>query len=215
MLDIISPSELSALFSVIVIDLVLAGDNALVVGMAAAGLPKEQRLKVIAIGIAVATVLRIVFALGITYLLAIIGLLLAGGILLLWVSWKLWREVEDERRRRADLKRAGSPEDKGAAADEAAPEPKSFRAAVTQIVIADVTMSLDNVLGVAGAAREHVWVLVVGLVLSVGFMGAAATAIASLLKRYHWIAYVGTAIIAYVAVVMMWEGSKEILDAVS
>ena len=214
MLDIISPSELSALFSVILIDLVLAGDNALVVGMAAAGLPKEQRLKVIAIGIAVATVLRIVFALGITYLLAIIGLLLAGGILLLWVSWKLWREVEDERKRRA-LKRAASVEDGGAAAGEAVTKPKSFRAAVTQIVIADVTMSLDNVLGVAGAAREHAWVLVVGLVLSVGFMGVAATAIASLLNRYHWIAYVGTAIIAYVAVIMIWEGSIDILDAVS
>ncbi len=214
MLDFISPSELSALFSVIVIDLVLAGDNALVVGMAAAGLPKELRLKVIAIGIAVATVLRIVFALGITYLLAIIGLLLAGGLLLLWVSWKLWREVEEERRRRAG-ERANSAGAKGAAAAEGAPEPKSLRDAVTQIVIADVTMSLDNVLGVAGAAREHVWVLVVGLVLSVGFMGAAATAIASLLNRYHWIAYVGTAIIAYVALIMIWDGSIEILDAVS
>ena len=214
MLDFISPSELSALLSVIVIDLVLAGDNALVVGMAAAGLPREQRLKVIAIGIAAATVLRIVFALGITYLLAIIGLLLAGGILLLWVAWKLWREVEDERRRRA-LERAVSGEDKESAAGEAAPAPKSFRAAVTQIIIADVTMSLDNVLAVAGVAREHVWVLVVGLVLSVGFMGVAATAIATLLNRYPWIAYVGTAIIAYVALIMIWDGSIQILDAVS
>lgn len=214
MLDFISPSELSALLSVIVIDLVLAGDNALVVGMAAAGLPREQRFKVIAIGIAAATVLRIVFALGVTYLLAIIGLLLAGGILLLWVAWKLWREVEDERRRRA-LERAASGENKESAAGEAAPAPKSFRAAVTQIVIADVTMSLDNVLAVAGVAREHVWVLVVGLVLSVGFMGAAATAIATLLNRYPWIAYVGTAIIAYVALIMIWDGSIQILDAVS
>ena len=214
MLDFISPSELSALFKVIVIDLVLAGDNALVVGMAAAGLPREQRYKVIAIGIVAATVLRIVFALGVTYLLAIIGLLLAGGILLFWVAWKLWREIEDERRRRS-LERAGSAKDKGAAAGEAAPEPKTYRAAVTQIVIADVTMSLDNVLGVAGAAREHVWVLVVGLVLSVGFMGAAATAIASLLNRYHWIAYLGAVIIAYVAFTMIWEGSIEVMDAVS
>ena len=214
MLDFISPSELSALFSVIVIDLVLAGDNALVVGMAAAGLPKEQRFKVIAIGIAAATVLRIVFALSITYLLAIIGLLMAGGILLLWVAWKLWREIEDERRRRA-LERANSADGKDAAEAEAAPEPKSFRAAVTQIVIADVTMSLDNVLGVAGAAREHTWVLVVGLVFSVAFMGAAATAIASLLNRYHWISYLGAVIIAYVALIMIWEGSLEILDAVS
>lgn len=214
MLDIISPSELSALLSVIAIDLVLAGDNALVVGMAAAALPKEQRLKVIAIGIAVATVLRIVFALGITYLLAIIGLLLAGGILLLWVAWKLWREIEDERKRRA-LERAAPSEDKDGAEDEAAPVPKSFRSAVIQIIIADVTMSLDNVLAVAGVAREHTWVLVVGLVLSVGFMGVAATAIASLLNRYPWIAYAGTAIIAYVAVVMIWDGSMEILEAVS
>lgn len=214
MLDFISPAELSALLSVIAIDLVLAGDNALVVGMAVAGLPKEQRFKVIAIGIAAATVLRIVFALGITYLLAIIGLLLAGGILLLWVSWKLWREIEDERKRRA-RERANSGKDKGGAADEAAPEPKSFRAAVTQIIIADVTMSLDNVLAVAGVAREHTWVLVVGLVLSVGFMGVAATAIASLLNRYPWIAYAGTAIIAYVAGIMIWEGSMEIMEAVS
>ncbi len=216
MLDFISPSELSALFSVIVIDLVLAGDNALVVGMAAAGLPREQRFKVIVIGIAAATVLRIVFALSVTYLLAIIGLLLAGGILLLWVAWKLWREIEDERRRRAlEPAKAASAGDTGEATVDAAPEPKTFRAAVTQIVIADVTMSLDNVLGVAGAARENAWVLVVGLVLSVGFMGAAATAIASLLNRYHWIAYLGAAIIAYVALSMMWEGSKEIMDAVS
>ena len=152
MLDFISPSELSALFSVIVIDLVLAGDNALVVGMAAAGLPREQRFKVIVIGIAAATVLRIVFALSVTYLLAIIGLLLAGGILLLWVAWKLWREIEDERRRRAlEPAKAASAGDTGEATVDAAPEPKTFRAAVTQIVIADVTMSLDNVLGVAGA----------------------------------------------------------------
>ena len=147
----------------------------------------------------------------------IIGLVLAGGVLLLWVAWKLWREVESQRRhRRAGLGAVDGPGGGAEGPTLAEPEvaPKSFRAAVTQIIVADVTMSLDNVLGVAGAAREHFWVLVVGLILSIGFMGVAASAIASLLNRYHWIAYVGIVVIAYVAGLMIWEGSVAVIDAI-
>ena len=214
MLDFISMSELSALGTVIVIDLVLAGDNAIVVGMVAAGLPREQRAKVIAIGIVAATVLRIVFTGSVTVLLQITGLLLAGGILLLWVAWKLWRDIEADRHsRRAQREHAAAGDLGTETEDGAKPAPKSFRAAVVQVIIADVTMSLDNILGVAGAAREHFWVLVVGLTLSVAFMGLAATAIARLLERYSWIAYVGTAVIAYVAFAMIWEGGVEVMNA--
>jgi len=203
----ISVAELSALLQVIVVDLVLAGDNAIVVGMVAAGLPREKRARVIVIGIAAATVMRVGFAVVTSQLLQIIGLTLAGGLLLLWVCWKLWREIMEQRRDRAA--RAG------AAVDAAAEPPptKTFHQAVVQIVIADVSMSLDNVLAVAGVAREHTWVLVVGLTLSVAFMGAAATVIAGLLKRYHWIAYVGLAIILYVAVRMIWDGSVAVFAA--
>jgi len=203
----ISVAELSALFQVIIVDLVLAGDNAIVVGMVAAGLPREMRARVIVIGIAAATVMRVGFAVVTSQLLQIIGLTLAGGLLLLWVCWKLWREIMEQRRDRAAQA--------GAAVDAAAEQPptKTFRQAVVQIVIADVSMSLDNVLAVAGIAREHTWVLVVGLTLSVAFMGAAATVIAGLLKRYHWIAYVGLAIIFYVAATMIWDGTVAVIDA--
>jgi YjbE family integral membrane protein len=202
------------LAQVIMIDLVLAGDNAIVVGMAAAGLPKEMRGKVILIGIAAATVLRIVFALVTNQLLAIIGLTLAGGILLLWVCWKFWRELMHERRRRRDeAARDGRGEFAGH--EEVLPgagRVKTMRQAIIQIILADVSMSLDNVLAVAGAAGEHMWVLVVGLLLSVGLMGAAATLIAGLLKRYHWIAYVGLAIILWVAVDMIYRGTNEVVN---
>ena len=208
------------LAQVIMIDLVLAGDNAIVVGMAAAGLPKHMRGKVILIGIAAATVLRIVFALVTNQLLAIIGLTLAGGILLLWVCWKFWRELMHERRRRlkaAAMRREALTRDERvelAEHEEALPgagPAKTMRQAIIQIVLADISMSLDNVLAVAGAAGEHVWVLIVGLVLSVGLMGAAATLIAGLLKRYHWIAYVGLAIILWVAVDMIYRGTSEVV----
>lgn len=215
--------ELIALGQVIMIDLVLAGDNAIVVGMAAAGLPKEERGKVILIGIGAATVLRILFALVTNQLLLIIGLTLAGGLLLLWVCWKFWRELVHQRRERLrdaakhrqeltrdERRELAEPQE---ALPGAAP-PKTLRQAITQIVIADVSMSLDNVLAVAGAASEHTWVLIVGLVLSVGLMGAAATIIANLLKRYHWIAYVGLAIILWVAVDMIYRGSIEVMDEV-
>lgn len=215
--------ELIALGQVIMIDLVLAGDNAIVVGMAAAGLPKEQRGKVILIGIIAATVLRIMFALVTTQLLLIIGLTLAGGLLLLWVCWKFWRELVHQRRARlraAAMSRQELTKDERrelAEPEEALPgaaPAKSMRQAITQIVIADVSMSLDNVLAVAGAASEHPTVLIIGLVLSVGLMGAAATVIANLLKRFHWIAYVGLAVILWVALDMIWRGTMEVANEV-
>lgn len=222
-----SAELLTALLGIIWIDLVLAGDNAIVVGMAAAGLPKEQRTKVIVIGIIAATVLRICFAGTVTILLNIIGLTLAGGILLLWVCWKLWREIRAQSHQAnavhdleaefgnvlptADdpLNRRPAP----ARIDGRAGMPvKTFTQAVVQIIIADVSMSLDNVLAVGGMAKDHpTWVLVVGLALSVAFMGAAATFIAGLLKRYHWIAYIGLLIILYVALQMIWDGSHEVI----
>jgi YjbE family integral membrane protein len=215
--------ELIALGQVIVIDLVLAGDNAIVVGMAAAGLPKHQRGKVILIGIAAATILRICFALVTTQLLLIIGLTLAGGLLLLWVCWKFWRELMSQRRERlreAARQRQELTRDERvelAEPQEALPgaaPPKTMRQAIIQIVIADVSMSLDNVLAVAGAASEHTWVLIVGLVLSVGLMGAAATIIAKVLKTYHWVAYVGLAIILWVAIDMIYRGWVEVATKV-
>lgn len=215
--------ELIALGQVIIIDLVLAGDNAIVVGMAAAGLPKEQRGKVIVLGIAAATILRIVFALATTQLLLIIGLTLAGGLLLLWVCWKFWRELMTQRRERlkeaAQHRRELTRDERVELAEpqEALPgaaPAKTMRQAIVQIIIADVSMSLDNVLAVAGAASEHTWVLIVGLVLSVGLMGAAATIIATMLKRYHWIAYVGLAIILWVAIDMIYRGWVEVATKV-
>ena len=199
-MEIFTSAGLTALLQVIVIDLVLAGDNAVVIGLAAAGLPLEQRKKAILVGILAATVLRIVLAIFTVQLLAIIGLLLAGGLLLLWVCWKMWREI-----------RTGGHEgvDGLENADASAPR-KTFKQAATQIVIADVSMSLDNVLAVAGAAREHPTVLVFGLALSIAMMGIAASFIARLLSRYHWIAYIGLAIILYVALDMIYRGTMEV-----
>jgi YjbE family integral membrane protein len=194
---------MGALFSVIAIDIALAGDNAIVVGMAAAGLERSMRRKAIILGIVAATLMRVVFALFTTQLLEIIGLLFAGGLLLLWVSWKLWREA----RLGVHL---GPLDAVNEAAEPIAPT-KSYRAAVTQIVVADISMSLDNVLAVAGAARDHVWVLVVGLVLSIALMGLAANFIAGLLRRFHWIVYAGLAIILYVAGTMIWHGAEELM----
>jgi YjbE family integral membrane protein len=211
MLEMFSPVVLTALVSVVMIDLVLAADNAIVVGLAAAGLPRKQRRKVIFIGIAAATLLRVVFALLTTQLLQIIGLLLAGGVLLLWVSWKFWRELESERRRRKLAAAIPALSDAEDDAPGGAPAPeKTMKQAIIQIVLADVSMSLDNVLAVAGASMEHPMVLIFGLVLSVALMGAAATAIAALLERHRWIAYVGLAIITYVALKMIYDGASEI-----
>jgi YjbE family integral membrane protein len=205
-------AELSALLQVIMVDLVLAGDNAIVVGIVAAGLPREQRSQVILIGIAAATLLRVAFAFVTSQILQIIGLTLAGGILLLWVCWKLWRELRQQKQEQA--RTDGIETDAPDPAIDAAP-PRTFRNAVVQIVVADVSMSLDNVLAVAGVAGEHTWVLVVGLVLSVAFMGAAAALIAGLLKRFHWISYIGLAIIFYVACKMIWDGTHEVVNATS
>ena len=201
-----------ALLQVIGIDLVLAGDNAIVIGLAAAGLPKELRAKAILVGIGAATVMRIGFALITTQLLAIVGLLLAGGILLLWVCWKMWQELRAGAHQH-DIEAVEALADRdidadGAIADDA--PKKTFAQAATQIVVADVSMSLDNVLAVAGAAKDHPTVLVIGLALSIAMMGFAASWIASLLNKHRWIAYVGLAIIVYVALKMMWEGWHEV-----
>jgi YjbE family integral membrane protein len=193
------------------IDLVLAGDNAIVIGLAAAGLPPEQRTKAIIMGIVAATVLRIVLTIFTTQLLQIIGLLLAGGILLLWVCWKMWRELRGSRNVEEQATEALVDVDIDADGKIAGRAPrKTFAEAARQIVVADVSMSLDNVLAVAGAAREHPYVLVFGLGLSIALMGLAAGLIARLLQTHRWIAYVGLAIILYVALEMIYRGAHEI-----
>jgi len=213
MFDFLTADVLTALLQVIMIDLVLAGDNAIVIGLAAAGLPADQRNRAILLGIAAATVLRIVFAAVTTQLLAIVGLLLAGGILLLWVCWKMWRELREgahDAQMEAEEALTGEDIDKDGRVAGRAPR-KSFAQAAWQIVVADVTMSLDNVLAVAGAAREHPWVLVFGLALSIALMGLAATFIARLLQKHRWIAYVGLAVILYVAIEMIYRGTMQVL----
>jgi YjbE family integral membrane protein len=200
--------ELIALGQVLLIDLVLAGDNAIVVGMAAAGLPTEQRRKAIFWGIAAATIMRIGFAAITTQLLAIVGLTLAGGVLLLWVCYKMFRELKHSHGHEVEAAEAEQ-------ARQAPGERKTLKGAIIQILVADVSMSLDNVLAVAGAARDHLWVLVVGLAISVVLMGVAATFIAKLLERYRWIAWVGLLVILYVAVQMIWTGGGEVLPYVN
>jgi YjbE family integral membrane protein len=214
MSELFTPEALSALLQVIMIDLVLAGDNAIVIGLAAAGLPKEQRTKAIVIGIVAATVLRIGFAAATTQLLQIVGLLLAGGVLLLWVCWKMWRELRTSHAEETAGFEALEEKDLNKDGTIAAGAPrKTFAQAAWQIVIADVSMSLDNVLAVAGAAREHPGILVFGLILSIALMGIAASFIARLLQRHRWIAYVGLAIILYVALEMIWRGAGEVMAA--
>jgi YjbE family integral membrane protein len=204
-----------ALGQVIMIDLVLAGDNAVVIGLAASGLPKDQRNKAILVGILAATVLRIGFASITTQLLQVLGLILVGGILLLWVSWKMWRELRDGHREEQGVE-AVTGVDINADGTVGAPVGrKTFAQAAWQIIIADVSMSLDNVLAVAGAAREHPGVLVIGLVLSIALMGLAASFIARLLQKYRWIAYVGLAIILYVALDMIYRGILELYPVVT
>lgn len=198
-LTLFQPGGLLALAQVLMIDVVLAGDNAVVIGMAAARVPPTMRKKVIFWGLIAAVGLRIVMAAVAVQLLAIIGLTLAGGILLLWVCWRMWRDL------------------KGGGAEHAAPDidgQASAKRAIFQILIADISMSLDNVLAVAGAARDHLDVLVIGLLLSVGLMGAAANVIARLLERYRWIAYIGLAIVVYVAVMMIYHGWEEVAKVI-
>jgi YjbE family integral membrane protein len=210
-MDILTVETTQVFFTVVMIDLVLAGDNAIVIGLAAAGLPEKQRGRAILVGIIAATVLRIGFALITTQLLAIIGLLFAGGVLLLWVCWKMWREL---RTPHGDVKEAITGEDINQDQKLAGRTPgtKSLRDAVTQIVIADVSMSLDNVLAVAGAAHDHPWILVFGLALSILLMGLAATFIARLLHNHRWVAYIGLIIILWVALKMMWDGGLQVYD---
>ncbi|WP_262272656.1 MULTISPECIES: TerC family protein [Microvirga] len=209
--------EVVAFLMVIGIDLALAGDNAIVIGLAAAGLPKEQRNKAILLGVLAATVLRIAFALVTTQLLQIVGLLLAGGILLLWVCWKMWRELRaghEQEEQAAEEALEGRDINQDGTVAGGAPR-KTFAQAAWQIIIADVSMSLDNVLAVAGAAREHPYILAFGLILSVALMGIAASYIARLLHRYRWIAYLGLAIILYVALKMIYEGWLEVAPHVT
>ncbi len=202
---LITPEALTAFGQVVLIDVVLAGDNAIVVGALAAGLPTEQRRKVILIGIVAALVLRIAFALLVTQLLQIVGLILAGGLLLLWVAWKMYRELKPHRSQIHGSDGVPYTSDSGP------PPAKSFAAAAWSVALADVSMSLDNVLAVAGAAREHPGIMVIGLVLSVALMGLAANAIAKVIERYRWIAYVGLAVIVFVAAKMIWEGAHEVM----
>lgn len=204
---LIEVNQLGALLSVVIIDVVLAGDNAIVVGMAASGLPPEQRRRAIMLGIAAATVLRILFAYFAARLLVIIGLTLAGGVLLLWVSWKMYREL---RQTQAAGEHAAEGEPCRAVV-----RPKSATQALVRIVLADVSMSLDNVLAVAGTARDHFWVLAFGLVLSVALTGIASNYIARLLERHFWISWVGLGIITFVALRMIWEGSTEVVQQTS
>ena len=209
MTEFITAEALTALFQVILIDLVLAGDNAVVIGLAAAGLPAEQRSRAIIVGIAAATVLRIAFAGVATQLLQVIGLLLAGGVLLLWVCWKMWRELREH----AHASEIAFSHGGGAGA--APVQRKTFGQAAVQIVAADVSMSLDNVLAVAGAAREHPYILAFGLLLSVALMGVAADLLGRVLQKQRWIAYVGLAIIVYVAFEMIYRGSLELAPVIA
>ncbi|MBO9724774.1 MAG: YjbE family putative metal transport protein [Novosphingobium sp.] len=187
-----SPAALAAFGQVVLIDVMLAADNAIVVGALAAGLPAAMRRKVILIGVLAALVLRIAFALVVTQLMQIVGLVFAGGLLLVWVAWKMWRELRED---------VGGEDDPVAKA-----APRSFAAAAWAVAVADVSMSLDNVLAVAGAARDHPGILAIGLILSVALMGLAANVLARVIERYRWIAYVGLMVILYVAGKMIWEG---------
>jgi YjbE family integral membrane protein len=214
MIDLISTEALITLLQVVMIDLVLAGDNAIVIGLAAAGLPQQQRTRAILVGIVAATALRILFAGITTQLLQIIGLLLAGGILLLWVCWKMWRELRTSPAKPQEDAEALVSYDinvDGTIAGRV--HRKTFGQAALQIIVADVSMSLDNVLAVAGAAREHPMLLAFGLLLSIALMGVAANVVARLLQKHRWIAYVGLAIILYVACEMIYRGAYELKPA--
>jgi YjbE family integral membrane protein len=204
----LTPSAITAFFEILFIDIVLAGDNAIVVGALAAGLPAEQRKKVILIGVIAALVLRIIFALVVSQLLQIVGLVLAGGILLLWVAWRMFREIrhKDES--------AGSDEVTGDEHSGLRPA-KTFASAAWGVALADVSMSLDNVLAVAGAARDHPYVLVFGLILSVLLMGAAANLIARYIDRYRWIAWGGLVVILWVACKMIFDGARHVAPVIA
>jgi YjbE family integral membrane protein len=202
-----TPTAMAAFLQVLMIDIVLAGDNAIVVGALAAGLPDDQRKKVIIIGVLAALVLRIVFALMVTWLLGIVGLVLAGGLLLLWVAWRMYRDI---RGHSGPAESPGSPEIEGDENSGLMPA-KSFAGAAWAVAVADVSMSLDNVLAVAGAARDHPGILIVGLIFAVALMGIAANFIAKYIERYRWIAWIGLAVILYVAIKMIVDGWGQVL----
>ena len=204
----ITPAAIAAFFEILAIDIVLAGDNAIVVGALAAGLPAADRRKVIMIGVLAALVLRILFALLVTQLLQIVGLVLAGGILLLWVAWRMYRELRHEGESKGSEEIVGD-EHSGLKAS------KSFAGAAWGVAFADVSMSLDNVLAVAGAAKDHPYVLVFGLILSVILMGVAANVIARYIERYRWIAWVGLIVILWVALKMIWEGAGHVAPVIA
>jgi YjbE family integral membrane protein len=203
--ELLTAGAFATFLQVVFIDLALAGDNAVAVGMAAAGLPASQRKKAIVLGLGGAVVMLIGFALITTQLLRVVGLLLAGGFLLLWVCWKMWRDLREQGRE----DEAEGEEALGIQANARnVPKAKTLRAALVQILMADLAMSLDNVLAVAGAARQHPWVLVGGLMLSITLTGLAASWIAKLLHRFRWIGYVGLVIVVYVSLHMIWEGLR-------
>jgi YjbE family integral membrane protein len=204
----LTPSAITAFFEILFIDIVLAGDNAIVVGALAAGLPSEQRKKVILIGVIAALVLRIAFALVVSQLLQIVGLVLAGGILLLWVAWRMFRELQHKGE-------SGGSEEVAGDEHSGMKPAKSFASAAWGVALADVSMSLDNVLAVAGAAREHPWVLVFGLILSVLLMGAAANIIAKYIDRYRWIAWGGLLVILWVAAKMIYDGARHVAPVIA
>ena len=201
-MDLFTASSLTALLQVIAIDLVLAGDNAIVIGLAAAGVPAAQRNKAILIGIIAATALRILFAILTVQLLSIVGLRLLGGLMLIWVCWNMWSELRHAGQSDTADNHFGN---------EPPTKPKTLLQAALQIVIADVSMSLDNVLAVAGAAQDNINVLIVGLIVSIALMGLAANLVARLLNRYRWISYLGLAVIVYVAINMLVHGIIEVL----
>ena len=206
-IDSLITAELAAFLKIIAIDLVMSGDNAIIIGMAAAGLPPDLRKKAIFWGIVGATVLRVFFAIITMQLLSITGIKVVGGVLLLWVCWRMWQEI-----------RAGSTlEDLEREAEENAKKgpPKTFRTAMINIIVADATMSLDNVLAVAGAAGDFLEMLIFGLVLSIALMALAANYIAKMLEKHTWLGYLGLAIIAYVAIQMIWQGSGEVMDLIN
>jgi YjbE family integral membrane protein len=204
----VTPQAIAAFFEILAIDIVLAGDNAIVVGALAAGLPAEQRRKVILVGVIAALVLRILFALIVTQLLQIVGLVLAGGLLLLWVAWRMWRELRHEGESPGSAEVLGDEHSGTRSA-------RTFASAAWGVAVADVSMSLDNVLAVAGAARDHPWVLVFGLILSVILMGVAANIIARYIERYRWIGWVGLAVIVWVACKMIWEGAHHVAPVIA
>lgn len=197
--------EASALAKVILIDVVLAGDNAVVVGMAAAGVAAHHRKRVIFYGIAIAVLMRIGFALVATEMLAVIGLTLAGGLLLLWVAWKMYREI----RATAPHGHTDTAHDASAAPGKPVKE-KTFMQAMIQLIVADLSMSVDNVLAVAGAARDHLAALVIGLLLSIALMGSAASFIANYLTRWRWLTWAGLLIVVFVALDMIWRGTQQV-----